>query len=218
MHGTQALRATTRIVPWLLIVGLLGVIATGQAAADHKPADRTSAAGSETEVMGPGTAVTLLSEDIRVSTTADLTLAVTAECSIITNVTTVGNDDQQAFGEVKVWVEIDGQHVPVSVSDADQGRVVFCNRTYRRKTTNFDDEDATIETFMETRAANGFNWMALNVGQAFDDPANGNNVVTVEVKAKLTETATNSATAEAVVGNRTLIITPTHAANDEEVS
>ena len=46
---------------------------------------------------------------------------------------------------------IDGQ--PVPVADEDDGRVTFCNRLYERETTLFDDEDATIRTYMATRQA-----------------------------------------------------------------
>lgn len=201
----QKLKSFTAIaVAGLLAMTVLGSVALG----DHKPADKVAGAGAETEVVGPGEEIVLLSEEVRTADPTDLVLSVTAECSIVTNVTTVGNDEQRAFGEVKVWVEIDGEHVAVSSADSDAGRVVFCNRAYQRRTTNFDDEDATIETFFETRQANGFNWMALNVGHG---------VHTIEVKATLTEEATNNATAEAVVGNRTLIVEPTKASTHEQL-
>ena len=72
-----------------------------------------------------------------------------------------------------------------------------------------DDEQDSIRTFMETRQANGFNWMALNVGAATH---------LIEVKAELTTTATVKASAKAVLGNRTLIVEPTKAANNETVA
>lgn len=201
----QKLKSFTAIaVAGLLAVTVLGSVALG----DHQPADQTAAAGSETEVVGPNEEVVLLSEDVRTSSPSDLVLNVTAECSIVTDVTTVGNDNQRAFGEVKVWVEIDGEHVAISSADSDEGRVVFCNRAYERTTSMFDDEDATIQTFMETRQANGFNWMALDVG---------NGVHTIEVKATLDTESTENAEAEAVVGNRTLIVEPTKAPNDEQL-
>ena len=185
----------------------------GQAQATHRPADKVVASGSTTEVTEPGAEQTILTGILRSSTTSDLMLSVTAECSIATDVKTVGNDDQSAEGLVEVWVEIDGEPVGVqnigtsttTAEPADDGKVVFCNRAYRRKTSLFDDEDATIETFERTRQANGFNWVALNVG---------NGIHTVEVKANLTETATNEATADAAIGARTLIVEPTKLAND----
>lgn len=180
--------------------------------ATHEPANKTSAAGSSTEFI-PGTETTptvILSEFVKTSKPTDLILGVTLECSITTEVTTVGSDDQTAFGQIRVWVEIDGVPVKVAQDDPDNGRVVFCNRTYQRTTTLFDDEDATIKTFMQTRSANGFNWMALDVGSA---------VHKIEVKAALTLSATTDKTkAAAVIGNRTLIVEPTKAANDEAVT
>jgi hypothetical protein len=162
------------------------------------------------EVIGPMEEVVLLSEMVKTSKPTDLILGVTCECSITTDVTTVGSDDQTAFGQVKIWVEIDGQVVPVSQDDAaDPGKVIFCNRTYQRQTSLFDDEDATIRTFMETRQANGFNWMKLNAGSATH---------LIQVKATLETTSTSMASAKAVVGKRTLIIEPTHSANNEAVS
>jgi hypothetical protein len=168
------------------------------------PADKVAAAGSKVQEAGPGEDITLLSKEIRSSSPADLILQVTAECSIVTNVSTVGNDDQSAMGNVNVWVEVDGERVPISSTDngADAGEVTFCNRAYRRQTLNFQNTDATINTFESTKDANAFNWMKLNVGSGTH---------TVEVKATLTETVSSAkAEAEAVVGNRTLIVEPTH--------
>jgi len=188
------------------IAGVLGFIAS-QGAQANLPADKVSASGSDVLVTNPGNAITLLSETIRTSDTADLLIGFTAECSIATDLTTVGNDTSSAEGVVRVWVEIDG--VAVSVAGGDDGRITLCNQANHRDTTNFDDEDATIHTHLLTAAANGFDWMALNVGHG---------IHTVTVKAELTETATNNATADAAVGKRTLTIEPTHAAVGETVS
>ncbi|MGH2957839.1 MAG: hypothetical protein ACRDL6_12710, partial [Solirubrobacterales bacterium] len=190
---TLALISGTALV--LSFLAFLIASAGDQADATHQPADKVIASGSKVEVFGPGQEVTLLSGQVRSSSTSDLMLQVTAECALTTNVTTVGNDDQSAEGTVEVWVEIDGQPVGInnigtsttSSEAQDDGKAVFCNRAYRRQTELFDDEDATIRTFFDTRNANGFNWVALNVG---------NGIHTIEVKANLTETATNNATAE----------------------
>ena len=190
------------------IAGVLGFIATQGVTATHTPADKVAASGSNVLVTAPGQTISLLRETIRTSTTADLMLHVTAECSIATDLTTVGNDSQKAQGTVDIWVELDGKPVPVATGD--DGIVTFCDQAYHRDTTNFDDEDATIKTHLLTATANGFNWLALNVG-------NGTHVI--EVKALLTETEpTNKSTADASVGKRTLLIEPTHAANDETVT
>ena len=178
------------------------------AGAAGTPADKVAASGSTAEVAAPGEAVTLMSEKIRTSNTSDLILGVTSECVITTALTTAGNDAAEAEGTVDVWVEIDGDPVPVSSDDTD-GKVTFCNKFERRETTNFDDEDATIDTLDRVGTSNAFNWLALNPG---------NGIHTIEVKADLTTDATGTASALAAVGKRTLVIEPTHAANDETVT
>jgi hypothetical protein len=190
---------------------LFGVIAP--AGANHEPANKVSASGSTREVFGvPNGSTTelLMSERVKTSKPTDLILGVTAECSITTDVTTVGTDTQGAEGLIRLWITIDGKAVPVSTADNDSGRVVFCNRLYERTTQlGSDDDEDSIRTFMRTRNANGFNWMALNVGSATH---------TIEVWAELTTDATARASALAVVGNRTLIVEPVKSANDEAVS
>jgi hypothetical protein len=211
---TLALISGTALV--LSFLAFLIASAGDRATATHQPADKVIASGSKVEVFSPDQEVTLLKGTIRSSSTSDLMLHVTAECSLTTNVTTVGNDDQSAEGKVEVWVEIDGKPVGINnigtsttTSEAkDDGKAVFCNRAYHRKTSMFDDTNATIETFFRTQDANGFNWVALNVG---------NGIHTVEVKANLTETATNNATAKAAVGDRTMIVEPAKLANDASV-
>jgi hypothetical protein len=170
-----------------------------------EPADKASVSGSTVEVTAPGVATPILTTHMRSSTTADATLGVTLECAIATSVKTTGNDDQSAEGVVDVWVEVDGQAVPVATGD--DGKVTFCNESHRRVTMlGTDDSADTIETFDRSKAANSFNWTALNLG---------NGVHKIEVIAELTETATNPNTADAAIGKRTLTVSPTHMAVDE---
>jgi hypothetical protein len=177
-----------------------------QADADHFPADKATVAASTIDVAEPGEAITILRTRMRTSAPSDLILQLTAECTIITNLKTIGNDESRAAGTIETWVEVDGKRVPVAEGDED-GEVTLCHRAYERKNSMFDDEDATIETFLDTKASHGFNWLALNVG---------NGIKLIEVKARLTEEATvDNATAKAIIGNRTLIIEPTKAAHDE---
>ena len=187
-----------------LLVGLV-VPAT----ASHEPANKVSAAGSTTEVGGPNEKVLLLKEFVKTSKPTDLILGVTLECSITTDVTTTGNDEAMAAGALDIWIEIDGKPVLVSSDDTDAGRVTFCNRSYGRTTSLFDDDDATIETFFRTKDAHGFTWQALDVGSATH---------TIEVFGRLTQETSGDATAEVVVGDRTLIIEPVKSANDEQVT
>lgn len=204
--------ASQRRTPVVAVAVVLALLFTWQAASEragatHSPANKVAASGSTVEVMGPGESVPILKGTMRTASPEDLIFSVTAECAIVTNLETVGNDDQKAFGQVRIWVTIDGVVVPVAGAK-DDGKVVFCNRAYRRETLNFEDEDATIKDYLSTRAANGFNWLALNVGSG---------VHSLVVWAELTEQATSRAVAEALVGKRTMIVEPTKLANDATI-
>lgn len=197
-----------------------GLIPPGSATAEHQPANKASIAGSTLQEISPNQEVELLKEKIRTSDKADLILQVTMECSIITDVVTTGNDDDRAEGSVVVWVSIDNSPWTTAVPVAgDDGKVTFCNRMHQQVFTGDDD----LETYLRTKEANGFNWMALNVGSG---------IHTVRVKASLVGTpecvddqdppqsivpqeATGTTCAKAIVGKRTLVVEPTKAANDE---
>jgi hypothetical protein len=201
--------------------GLLWAWPAGARPDDPPPPEtkRTSIAAAAADVVGPESAVTVLSERIRTSKKGDLLLNVDAECSITSEVKTVGSDVQEATAQVRMWVTIDG--IPVTVQDSDgtyrtpepgqDGKIVFCNRTYRRTTSFSDSEDENnaITTFMRTRQANGYTWAALNVGKSPQ-------VHLVEVKADLSQSSSSEdQTALAVLGARTLVIEPVKAAKDE---
>jgi hypothetical protein len=174
----------------------------------------------------------LMKGQIRYSNPTDLRISVTSECALWTNTATTGNDDSEAKARVEMWVTLDGKTVPVSTDDpnadntstdpadpAGPGKVVFCNRANRMKTENVDDNDLIIRSFQRTREANGFNWGALNVGANYDSPVNGNNLIDVEVHARLADSLTDTQTsdnnaaidspfAKAGVGKRTLFVEP----------
>jgi len=175
------------------------------------PADKMTVGASTAQVFGPGDNVTLLCARMKTSTTADLTFSVTLECSILTSVTTTGNDTQTAMGDIKVWVEVDGHNVgvlPAQPGQSDDGKVTFCNRTFTATTSNFTaDSSATIQDYENTKDANAFNWVALSVG---------NQVHTISVHCTLTQTTTNSTKdmAKAVVGARTVTVDATHNAQN----
>ena len=149
----------------------------------------------------------------------DLILQVTLECTILTTLQNMGTSDVYAHGQVRVWVTVDGLIVPVqSISTPPQNtppggddtdKAVFCERTHQVNFINPNDDD-TIEQYQQTKSANAFNWLRQNVGS-------GTHVI--EVKADLSTDATMTfANAEAIVGNRTLIIEPTKMANDAIIS
>jgi hypothetical protein len=178
------------------------------ASANHQPADKVAVSSNTATVSGPGQEVELLRASLKTSSPEDLILAVTAECTIATDVTTTGNDDQSAQGKVQIWIEIDGNPVSVSSTPApDDGKVTFCDRAHHRMTM-FADPESTIRTLDSTGTANAFNWTKLNLGHGVHE---------IVVKGKLTETATNKSTADAAVGKRTLTVIPAKLANDATI-
>lgn len=196
------------------------------AEATHQPADKVVAAGSKLEVMSPNTAVTLLSSTLRTSSPTDLILAVSMECSIFTRLVTGpssdgGTDSAMASGHVRAWIEIDGRIVPVNSTSQppqlappggdESDKVTFCNRTYQRTVTDAEDplDGQDIEDdYIDTKAANAFNWLRLNLGSG---------VHTIVVKGTLMQATSGDATAQAVVGNRSLIVQPAKLANDASI-
>jgi hypothetical protein len=231
-----------------LIVGVVSVIMNPIAAiGNHEPADKASAAASDMDTLGQGTE-TVLRQTMRVSSTSDLILQTTAECSILTSLFTQGSgtagtsETDGSFGQVEMWIEIDGNRVPVATDDspiAGEGEVVFCNRAYQRTVSdeeNLQDGLDSEDDFIRTRTANAFNWMAFNVGMEYDDPnepvGTTNNVVDIQVKARYTRQASggdcgtrqadNALTpygetcADAFVGSRSLIAEVVHASNHEQ--
>ena len=186
------------------------------ATATHEPADKTAATASSVDEVDDTTV--LLEETMRVSSTSDLILSTTAECSILTALNTVGGQNKAsemdgAFGQVELWVKIDNKVVPVSGTSSgtgDDGEVVFCNRAYQRTVKdNEQDEDGpndgvagavkdgldTEDDFIRTRTANGFNWTAFNVGKVYD--ADGDNVVTIKLLGRFTKEANEDGTTSA---------------------
>ena len=220
------------------------------AVATHEPADKT--AGTASSIDQVDDSVVLLEEKMRVSSTSDLILSTTAECSILTSLNTEGGPDVQseadgAFGQVELWITIDGKRVPVSSTENDDGEVVFCNRAYQRTVTDNEENEGiggnangdgidSEDDFIRTRTANGFNWMAFNVGKEYDAGADGNNVVTIQLHGRFTrqssdgtpECATrpldNDLTpygdtcADAYVGSRSLIVEAVHASTHEQTA
>lgn len=187
-----------------------GVFAATVVGADSnaQPADKMSASGSAVQYSQPGQVVTLLSGQMKTSSPEDLVITASMECDILTSVTTTGNEDSSAFGQVLAWVEIDGHRVPVASDDtgSDAGQVVFCNRAHEQTTSGFTvEKNATITSFIQTRSANSFQWTSLNLGSGTH---------TVELKTLLTTTTTNNGVAQALVGKRSLVVEPTKLANN----
>jgi hypothetical protein len=204
----------------LVVGGAQGVLAT------HLPADKVVASGSKVQVISPGTSVPILSATLRTSSPTDLMLSVAMECSIFTQLVTGpsdqgGTDTATASGVIRAWVEIDGNIVPInSVSNPpqpppppgdDSDKVTFCNRTYSRTVTDSENplDGQDIENdYIDTKNANSFNWLRLNMGSGQH---------TIVVRATLTQATNGDATAQAVIGNRSLIVEPAKLANDASI-
>jgi hypothetical protein len=206
----------------------------GPAAQAQNPmgANKTAAIGNTIDDQAPNTDHVVLEEQLRVSSPADFIINLSAECSILTQLVT-GDDGTDATGtaategEVAMYVTLDGKRVPVAGSSngtGDNGEVVFCNREYARSVTdneNDDDGQDREADYLRTRAANAFQWLATNVGTAYDDVAlNGQNIIDVEVHAVYTDQDASTGAcqpdfsetcSQAFVGKRTLIVEHTKA-------
>lgn len=237
------------VVAISLVAGSLALFGAGAVAQPGKgggqPANKVVAGGSTLESTGANeTPIPILSQRMRVSSPADLMLHVTAECSILTGLVTgeegVSGDSATSESNVELWIEIDGNKVPVSTAGdddpeeprGDEHKVVFCNREYSRTVTDREEDGAIDEQrdYIRTRSANAFNWFALDTGFDYDSPHNGQNILDVVLWAEFTRDPDTPCAgeededpfpfvtcAEAFVGNRTLIIEPTHAAVGEQV-
>jgi len=148
------------------------------------------------------TAVDLLSLTLHTTNPQDVEFSVTAECAVAWqgDITLSGSVATKAA--VKAWVEVDGAAVPVSPSQGDDGRVVFCNRDTKL--------DASIPggflgLYEQTRTANAFNWVLGNVGSGTHS---------IVVKGQLDVHVDGLGQAQAGVGRRTLTAEPVHLTND----
>ena len=223
-------KASTPLVAALVAV-LTFIAYSNIATATHQPADKVQATGSDVENVDGE--VVVLSETMRVSSPSDLILQLTAECSIITELTTNNNNPSAtSFGSVRMHIEIDGTPVPVAYNDTDAsgeddaadddstvGEVTFCNRAYSRTVTDEEDQPDGIDEesdYIRTRTANAFNWFAVDAGGDYYDKDN-DNLLTIEVIADYDARATENAVADAFVGSRTLIVEPVHSQNDQQV-
>lgn len=226
-HPLAVVRRRTGVVILTAAVAAAGTFTAGRSLAPAKaayPADKVVASGNKIAKFSPGAAVELLKATMKTSSPTDLILHVTMECSILTDTIIVGGPDAttettHTNGNVRVWVEVDGKIVPLSsmstgattstpTAGNDTDKVTFCNRTFNRTVTDMEDPLDGIDysrDYIETKDANGFNWLKLNLGSGI------HNIV---VKADLTHEATDPSKASAMVGNRTLIVQPAKMAND----
>src|SRR5436305_2894488 len=167
--------------PWLTALVLALVAVTGLLirqelayAASNLPADKMTVTASTTSVQAPNSDVPVLTAQMKTSTVADLKLAVTSECTILSQITNAGTSMQNYIAKVELYITLDGKRVPVvppttttgasgSTGGGDNGSVVFCNREFTR-TTTFNTQSESIKDMENTEQSNAFNWVAINVG------------------------------------------------------
>jgi hypothetical protein len=213
----SVLRPTSSVVRSLLVV--IGAVALIQPALAQtsEPANKPAVAinrGSYSFVNN-GETVRILQETVKTSSPSDLLLAVTAESSILTHLITAGNDASTADGAIRVYITIDGQIVhptggsgaPGHQTNGDTAHVVFANQTYSRTTTGFSAQE-TIDDYIQTKHAAGFNWAVLNVGAGTHK---------IEVFATYNESETGKGMASGIIGNRSLVVQPVKCQVNETV-
>lgn len=198
------------------------------ATANHVPADKPFAAASKTLRFSPGTSVPLLSATVKNSKPTDMVLQVSMECSIITDNVILGSSTPGAQesaateGTVRAWIEVDGKIVPIISSSSssqnpppagdDTDKVTFCNRVFNRTVQDAEDPQDGYDRsrdYIETKTANAFNWVRLNMGSG---------VHTIKLFADLSHFSTTGSSASAYVGNRSMIGIPGKFANDAVIS
>lgn len=226
----------SRVVAVVLAIAALLAVLVGQSAiATHTPADKVVAAGDSLTPVEEGTNQTILTATIKSSKPSDLMMHVSAECSVSIEHSRDGKTSDN-FGEgfARVWITVDNKIVPIMTTSqppqdpaaqptgTDKDKVTFCRRTERYSKT--DNNAACLATppappvvnqceqetwFQETKSANAFNWVRLNVGS-------GEHTIRVQADVSDTESATapDTTSAKALIGNRTLIVEPTKMSND----
>jgi hypothetical protein len=155
-------------------------------------------------------------------------LQVSMECSIITDNVILGSTTPGAQesalteGTVRSWIEIDGKIVPIISSSSppqdpppagdDTDKVTFCNRVFNRTVQDVEDPQDGYDRsrdYIETKTANAFNWVRLNMGSGTHN---------ITLYADLSHFSTTASSASAFVGNRSMIGIPGKFANDATIS
>ena len=157
--------------------------------------------------------VPILSGTVKTSSTVTLVINVAMECSTVTDVSTKGSSASTANAGVAVQVEVDTRPVPINPSTkGTTGTVTFCTRDLGLSTKTFNTTQI-IKITDSTEYANAFNWVDVTVPQ-------GTNTVTLVASLHATGSGATTPTltikAVASIGGRTMIVTPTHTANNAQ--
>lgn len=221
-YGGLRFWRTMRLKDWIPTLAAIAVIMLVVPFTVAKPfnddgspnaANKTAAAGGHVIELIPDYAdndvqgTTILDTYVKSGGPKDLLLSVTLECALWTQttVTTILDDRSQgdlarAAARVDVWVEIDGQ--PVSIAGADDGKITFCDRVQEQGLSDMDDGTGnwTMRTYLATKSANAFNWVAFDVGSGTHH---------IVVKADITSENTEGELAAGAIGSRTLLVETT---------
>jgi hypothetical protein len=197
-------------------------------ASANLPSNKPFAAASKSVKFSPGTKVELLSATVKNSKPTDMMLHVSMECSIITDNVILGSatpgaqESAATEGTVRVWIEIDGQIVPIISSSTppqnpppagdDTDKVTFCNRVFNRTVQDQEDPKDGYDKsrdYIETKSANAFNWVRLNMGSGAH---------TIKLFGDLSHFSTTGSNASAFVGNRSMVGVPDKFSNDAVIN
>lgn len=189
------------------------------------PANKAVAAGSQRMAIGANQEEVLMSATFKTSKPTDLIMSVSLECSLFTALTTnQANPTSNATAGLRAFLRIDGKIVPITdvstppQDPAESGNggvddaVTFCDREYQRTVTDREEPADGVDEeddYIRTKSSHAFTWVRLNAGS-------GQHLV--EVVGQFRNTTAGAATAEAIIGNRTLVIEPTKLANNAVIA
>ena len=177
----------------LAVVLVASFVFAGYSAQADTPSAKTAVASAELDRAVIGEWKDVLSTEIKVSgEPKDLVIAVTAECALATNVRLHDKTGSESQAKIMVRALVDNKTVVVP------SEVVFADRLVKVK-GNLNDTNAWFEIYMATRNANGFNFIAEDVGT-------GPHTITVQAKGFATGVDPAPEKLLVLIGNRTLVV------------
>jgi hypothetical protein len=196
-----------KIIAIILALVLLAIVATFVVAAttDQIPSAKSTFISADVYGVSAGKAQAVsawfpvLATQIKTSTPQDLTMNVSAETALVTNVKLSGTAGGTAAGDIMFRVKVDGVV-------ADPGEITFDNRmlqiqgdlTHHYQGTSVAIDDHWIEIFLNTKAAHAFNFALANVGVGVHD-------IVVEAKIAVNQSDVNG-TADAAIGHVSAVV------------
>jgi hypothetical protein len=225
-HKASTFFAPTAFLVLAAAVLALPTAAIAQPEPEHFPANRITVASASTVQMIeahsaadaiPGEPTELLRAEFRTSARANALIRFDAECAILTALsgTTEEDGEVEARATLHAWVELDGQPVPVSREDGDDGSIALCNGGETVASLEIDADEIS-EKYLRLRQTHGFSWAASEIGNGVHElrllgqlevsveGGNGDNGDNGDDD----DEAGAEASALALVGARTMIVEP----------